>query len=148
MPALAGLPGAFNGLRRYQCGGRGGPDYYTDVPAGPIAIKNVADLYVYPNGLRAVKISGATVLEWLERSASAFRRIDAQRNDPQPLLDETFAAYNFDVFDGVTYAIDVTRAACTTIMTAPLVAPGLASHRRSAGSTASALDLPRSRFSS
>ena len=32
----------------FKAGGRGGPDYYTDVPAGPIAIRNVADLYLYP----------------------------------------------------------------------------------------------------
>ena len=60
----------------FKCGGRGGPDYYTDVAAGPIAIKNVADLYLYPNGLRVVKVDGATLREWLERSAALFRRID------------------------------------------------------------------------
>ena len=32
----------------FKAGGRGGPDYYTDVPAGDVAIKNVADLYLYP----------------------------------------------------------------------------------------------------
>ncbi|MGB5067496.1 MAG: bifunctional 2',3'-cyclic-nucleotide 2'-phosphodiesterase/3'-nucleotidase, partial [Albidovulum sp.] len=33
----------------FKAGGRGGPDYYTDVAAGDVAIKNVADLYLYPN---------------------------------------------------------------------------------------------------
>ena len=60
MPALAGLP-ILSAAAPFKCGGRGGPDYYTDVAAGPVAIKNVADLYVYPNGLRVVKISGASV---------------------------------------------------------------------------------------
>lgn len=32
----------------FKAGGRGGADYYTDVPAGDIAIKNVADLYLIP----------------------------------------------------------------------------------------------------
>ena len=27
----------------FKAGGRSGPDYYTDVPAGDIAIKNVSD---------------------------------------------------------------------------------------------------------
>ena len=31
--------------------------------------------------------------------------------DEQPLLDPAFAAYNFDVIDGVEYAIDVTQPA-------------------------------------
>ncbi len=43
----------------FKAGGRGGPDYYTDVPAGNVAIKNVADLYLYPNTVRAVKVTGA-----------------------------------------------------------------------------------------
>jgi 2',3'-cyclic-nucleotide 2'-phosphodiesterase/3'-nucleotidase len=110
VPALAGLP-ILSAAAPFKCGGRGGPDYYTDVAAGPVAIKNVADLYVYPNGLRVVKIPGATVREWLERSVSLFLRIDPKSREPQPLLDGAFAAYNFDVIDGVSYAVDVTQPA-------------------------------------
>ena len=43
----------------FKAGGKPGPDYYTDVPVGPVAIKNVADLYLYPNTIRAVEITGA-----------------------------------------------------------------------------------------
>ena len=107
-PALADLP-ILSAAAPFKSGGRGGPDYYTDVPAGPIAIKNVADLYLYPNALRAVKIDGATLAEWLERSAGAFLRIDPELTSEQPLLDPAFPAYNFDVIDGVTYRIDVTQ---------------------------------------
>ena len=39
--------------------GFGGPNDYTDVPAGPLAIHNAADLYLYPNTLTAVKVAGA-----------------------------------------------------------------------------------------
>ena len=109
MPELAGLP-ILSAAAPFKSGGRGGPDYYTDVPAGPIAIKNVADLYLYPNTLRIVRIDGAAVREWLERSAGVFRRIDPHATSEQALLDPNFAAYNFDVLDGVTYAIDVTQA--------------------------------------
>ena len=108
MPALAGLP-ILSAAAPFKSGGRGGPDYYTDVKAGPIAIKNVADIYLYPNTLRAVKVNGATVREWLERSAGLFRRVDPSRAAEQPLLDAAFASYNFDVIDGVTYRIDVTQ---------------------------------------
>jgi 2',3'-cyclic-nucleotide 2'-phosphodiesterase / 3'-nucleotidase len=94
--------------KRFKAGGRGGPDYYTDVPAGPVAIKNVADLYLYPNTVRAVLVDGATVKEWLERSAGIFRRIDPKGGE-QVLIDDGFPSYNFDVIDGVTYEIDVTQ---------------------------------------
>lgn len=108
LPALAGLP-ILSAAAPFKAGGRGGPDYYTDVAAGPIAIKDIADLYVYPNALRAVRIDGATLREWLERSAGAFLRIDPDARGEQPLVDATFASYNFDVIDGVSYAIDVTQ---------------------------------------
>jgi len=92
-----------------KCGGRAGPHFYTDIAAGPIAIKDVADIYPYPNTLRAVRVDGATLAEWLERSASIFRRIDPNSRDEQPLLPPAFAAYNFDVIDGVEYLIDVAQ---------------------------------------
>ncbi|HLW91550.1 MAG TPA: bifunctional 2',3'-cyclic-nucleotide 2'-phosphodiesterase/3'-nucleotidase [Roseiarcus sp.] len=109
MPALAGLP-ILSAAAPFKSGGRGGPDYYTDVKAGAIALKNVADIYLYPNTIRIVKVSGAIVREWLERSAGTFLRIDPAETKEQPLLGTAFASYNFDVIDGVTYEIDVTQA--------------------------------------
>ncbi len=94
----------------FKAGGRGGPDYYTDVPAGAVAIKNVADLYLYPNTVRAVMIDGATVKEWLEMSAGIFNQVEPGKAD-QPLINPDFPSYNYDVIDGVTYRIDLTQPA-------------------------------------
>ena len=107
---IASLP-ILSAAAPFKCGGRSGPYSYTDIAAGPLAIKDVADIYPYPNSLRVVRVDGATLREWLERSASIFRRIDLSRRDEQPLLGSAFAAYNFDVIDGVDYAIDVTEPA-------------------------------------
>ena len=95
----------------FKAGGRGGPEYFTNLPAGEIAIRNVADLYIYPNTARLVKLNGAQVKEWLERSAAQFNRIDPTSTEVQQLISETHPSYNFDVIDGVSYAIDVTQAA-------------------------------------
>jgi 2',3'-cyclic-nucleotide 2'-phosphodiesterase / 3'-nucleotidase len=95
----------------FKAGGRGGSNYFTDVPAGDIAIKNVADLYLYPNTVRAVRITGAQVREWLEKSALVFNRIDTSVTTPQQLVNDVIPAYNFDVMGGVTYRIDVTQPA-------------------------------------
>ncbi|HQZ13776.1 MAG TPA: bifunctional 2',3'-cyclic-nucleotide 2'-phosphodiesterase/3'-nucleotidase [Devosia sp.] len=92
----------------FKAGGRGGPDYYTDVPVGPVAIKNVADLYLYPNTFQALLITGADVKSWLERSAGIFNQIEKGSTD-QELINLAFPAYNFDVIDGVTYKIDVSQ---------------------------------------
>jgi len=95
----------------FKAGGRGGPDYYTDVDTGEIALKHVADLYIYPNTLRAVTLTGAQVREWLEMSAGAFNQIDPSSSAEQALLNPDFPSYNFDVIDGVGYKIDLTQPA-------------------------------------
>ena len=107
---LASLP-VLSASAPFKCGGRGGPDFYTDIAVGPIAIKDVADIYPYPNSVRVVRVDGLTLREWLERSASIFRWVDPASGDEQPLLGPSFASYNFDVIDGVEYAIDVTAPA-------------------------------------
>ena len=94
----------------FKAGGRGGADYYTDVPAGDVAIKNVSDLYLYPNTVRAVAITGAQVKEWLEMSAGIFKQVEPGKAD-QTLIDADFPSYNFDVIDGVTYRIDISKPA-------------------------------------
>ncbi len=108
-PALSGAP-ILSAAAPFKVGGRGGPDYFTNVAAGPIAIKNVADIYLYPNTLRVVKIDGATLREWLERSAGVFAQIDPTSPHEQSLHEPSFPSYNFDVIDGVTYAIDLSQA--------------------------------------
>jgi 2',3'-cyclic-nucleotide 2'-phosphodiesterase/3'-nucleotidase len=86
-------------------------DDYTDIEPGPLAIHSAADLYLYPNTLTAVKIDGALVKSWLEKSAGRFNRIDPAKREPQQLVNHKFSGYNFDVIQGgLTYAIDVTRA--------------------------------------
>ncbi|MGK6313069.1 bifunctional 2',3'-cyclic-nucleotide 2'-phosphodiesterase/3'-nucleotidase [Neorhizobium sp. DT-125] len=92
----------------FKAGGRGGAEYFTDVPAGDIAIKNVADLYLYPNTVQAVLISGEQVKNWLEMSAGMFNQVEAGAKDA-PLLNNDFPSYNYDVIDGVTYQIDLSQ---------------------------------------
>ncbi|WP_170405487.1 bifunctional 2',3'-cyclic-nucleotide 2'-phosphodiesterase/3'-nucleotidase [Ruegeria arenilitoris] len=102
-----GLP-ILSAAAPFKAGGRGGPEYYTDVPVGDVAIKNVADLYLYPNTVRAVRVNGAQVRGWLERSAGMFNQIEAGSKDAI-LLNPSFPSYNFDVMDGVTYQIDLSQ---------------------------------------
>ncbi|MGR3572470.1 bifunctional 2',3'-cyclic-nucleotide 2'-phosphodiesterase/3'-nucleotidase [Brevirhabdus sp.] len=102
-----GLP-ILSAAAPFKAGGRGGPDYYTDVPKGDVAIKNVSDLYLYPNTVRAVLVTGDQLRGWLERSAGIFNRIEPGKPD-QLLLNADFPSYNFDVIDGVSYKIDLSQ---------------------------------------
>ena len=103
----AGIP-VLSAAAPFKAGGRGGPDYYTEVPPGAVAIRNVADLYLYPNTVQAVLVTGAQVKEWLEMSAGIFNQIEPGGSD-QPLINPEFPSYNFDVIDGVNYRIDLSQ---------------------------------------
>ncbi len=91
--------------------GFGGGNDYTDVAAGNVAINNAADLYLYPNTIYAVKVTGQDVKNWLETAAKRFNRIDPSKSAEQELIS-SFPGYNFDMFTSkdISYEIDVTQA--------------------------------------
>lgn len=109
-PQLAGLP-LLSAAAAFRSGASGAGDY-TDVKPGPLTLRSAADLYLYANTLAAVKIDGAELKAWLERSAERFNRIDPKSRAPQPLINRRFAGYNFDQIqaDGLHYVIDVSQA--------------------------------------
>jgi 2',3'-cyclic-nucleotide 2'-phosphodiesterase/3'-nucleotidase len=94
-------------------GGRNGPGDFTYVKQGNIAINNAADLYLYPNTLQVVRVSGDIVRQWLEKTAEQFRQIDPGQVAPQDLIDTGFPTFNFDVLyaagNALRYEIDVTH---------------------------------------
>jgi 2',3'-cyclic-nucleotide 2'-phosphodiesterase/3'-nucleotidase len=94
----------------FKMGGRGGAEFYTDVPAGDLAMRHIADLYLFPNRIRALCVTGADLAEWLERAAGLFNQLQPGRQD-QPLLNPAMPATEFDVIDGVTWAIDLAQPA-------------------------------------
>lgn len=89
--------------------GYGGVDNFTNVKSGTLVLKNIADLYLYDNNVvNAVKVTGATLKEWLEWSAGQYNTIDPSKTEEQMIINNDFPTYNFDVIDGVTYEVDVT----------------------------------------
>ncbi|QMV13172.1 bifunctional 2',3'-cyclic-nucleotide 2'-phosphodiesterase/3'-nucleotidase [Vibrio spartinae] len=111
-PDLDGLP-VLSAAAPFKAGGRkNDPTNYTEVESGQLTFRNAADLYLYPNTLVALKITGRELKEWLECSAGQFNRIDPTQTAPQYLIDwDGFRTYNFDVIDGIKYQIDVTQPA-------------------------------------
>lgn len=73
---------------------------------GPITIADMAELYPYENNvLRAVRISGRQLRQYLEFSARYFRagpRIDS-------LVDPGIPGFNYDIVAGVDYVVDIAR---------------------------------------
>ena len=108
LPQYASLP-VLSVSAPFKSGFQGGKDF-TDVAAGPLAIYNAADLYLYPNTVYAVKVNGADIKSWLEAAAKRFNQIDVNKTSEQ-LLISSFPGYNFDMFTtaDMQYEIDVTQ---------------------------------------
>lgn len=111
-PDLADIP-VLSAAAPFKAGGRkNDPGNFTEVESGQLTFRNAADLYLYPNTLVAMKVTGKEVKEWLECTAGQFKQIDVNSTVPQQLIDwDGFRTYNFDVIDGVNYQIDVTKPA-------------------------------------
>ncbi|MYM73627.1 bifunctional 2',3'-cyclic-nucleotide 2'-phosphodiesterase/3'-nucleotidase [Duganella sp. FT134W] len=109
LPQYAALP-VLSMASPFKTGAAGVADY-TDVKPGAVALNNAADLYLYPNALHAVKLNGAQLKAWLEKSAERFNRIDPAATAPQEQVNTGFAGFNFDMLTNadIRYQIDVTQ---------------------------------------
>ncbi|MBG0812474.1 bifunctional 2',3'-cyclic-nucleotide 2'-phosphodiesterase/3'-nucleotidase [Methylosinus sp. H3A] len=112
-PLLEGTPHAGLPLLSAIAPFRAGytPDSYIDLGPGPVALRDVADIYPYPNALVAVRVTGAALREWLECAARVFRRVDRDATGPQLLIDRRTPSYHFDVIAGLQYRIDLSAPA-------------------------------------
>ena len=108
LPQYASLP-VLSTASPFKTGFAGGADF-TDIKAGDIAINNAADLYLFPNTLYAVKVTGAGLKDWLEAAARRFRQIDPAMTAEQSLTS-TAPGYTFDIITdrNFSYEIDVTQ---------------------------------------
>lgn len=94
----------------FKAGGRGGPRNYVDIPAGPMALRHVADLYIFPNTIAALKVTGAELADWLENAMGLYRQIRPGLAD-QPLIDPDFPSYNHDRILGLSFELDLSSPA-------------------------------------
>ncbi|MEX0339131.1 MAG: 5'-nucleotidase C-terminal domain-containing protein, partial [Arenibacterium sp.] len=103
LPLLSAVsPGKF--------GARAGPTSFTDVPAGPLLHRHLVDLQIFPNKLRVVLVTGAQIRDWLEMSASLFRRIKPC-SDGDALLNPDVPGHEFDVLHVLTYEFALSQEA-------------------------------------
>jgi 2',3'-cyclic-nucleotide 2'-phosphodiesterase/3'-nucleotidase len=109
LPKLASLP-VLSMTAAFKSG-YAGPGDYTDVAPGSLALNNAADLYLYPNSLYVVKVSGAELKGWLETAAKRFNTIDPALTTPQELINPGHPSFNFDTVTSkdFAYRIDVTK---------------------------------------
>lgn len=77
--------------------------------AGEFMKKDVANIYKYPNTLMGVNITGANLKDYMEWSAGYFNT--HEKGDVTISFNPKVRGYNFDMFAGVTYDIDISKPA-------------------------------------
>ena len=89
------------------------PAYSLDasLDAGPITEAELARLYPYDNTLRAIRISGRQLRDYLEFSARYFRTFAGDTGRTTSLIDERIPGYNYDIVAGADYVLDISRPA-------------------------------------
>ncbi|MHA7280602.1 bifunctional metallophosphatase/5'-nucleotidase [Arthrobacter sp. MDT2-2] len=81
------------------------------IPEGPVTIRDMAGLYVFPNTLFGVEMTGAQVKDYLEYSAKYFTQTaPGAPVDPATLTNAAGTPdYNYDMMSGVSYDIDISK---------------------------------------
>lgn len=76
---------------------------------GEFKKKDVAFIYKYPNTLVGVNITGENLIAYMEWSASYYNT--ATEGDLTVSFNPSIRGYNYDMFSGVTYDIDISKPA-------------------------------------
>ena len=78
------------------------------IAKGPVSVRDIAGLYVYENTLAVLEVTGQQLKEALEHSAKYYKAYVPGKPLTE-LIDEKIPAYNFDIAEGVTYDLDISK---------------------------------------
>src|ERR1044072_3904996 len=78
------------------------------IAKGPVTVRDIAGLYVYENTLVVLEITGQQLKGALEHAAKYFKAY-VPGKAASDLVDEKIPAYNFDIAEGVTYDLDISK---------------------------------------
>ena len=78
------------------------------IDKGPVTVRDVTELYVYENTLAVLEVTGQQLKDALEHSAKYYNTYEAGKT-PRELINDKIPAYNFDIAEGVTYDLDISK---------------------------------------
>ncbi len=81
----------------------------SNLPYGNINYANIFDIYKYPNTLIGVEVTGEQLKKYMEWSAAYYNTYN--KGDVTISFNENVRSYNYDMFAGVTYKIDISKPA-------------------------------------
>jgi 2',3'-cyclic-nucleotide 2'-phosphodiesterase/3'-nucleotidase len=81
------------------------------IPQGQIALRDAYSSYIYDNTLYVLEINGDILRRALEKDAEYFLPVDPRNlpADPKGIVSPQVPDYNWDIYTGVDYTIDLTR---------------------------------------
>jgi 2',3'-cyclic-nucleotide 2'-phosphodiesterase/3'-nucleotidase len=78
------------------------------LPKGAITVRDIAGLYIYENTLVVIEVTGQQLKDALEHSAEYFLPF-APGKTPMQLVNDKIPGFNYDIAEGVTYDLDLTK---------------------------------------
>ena len=78
------------------------------ISKGPVTVREIAGIYEYENTLVTLELTGQQLKDALEHSAHYFREYQPGKSLAE-LVDQRIPGYNFDMAEGVSYELDVTK---------------------------------------
>ena len=79
------------------------------IPAGDVSIRDIAAVYVYPNSLRGIVMTGEDLEDYLEHSAEYFKPVSSSGpfTSADVIGNGGIRSYCYDVIQGLSYDIDL-----------------------------------------
>jgi len=90
----------------------------SNLKAGDFKKKDVAYIYKYPNTLIGLNITGENLKKYMEWSAAYYNT--HKPGDLTISFNEKIRGYNYDMFSGVTYEIDLSKEAGNRVINAEI----------------------------
>ncbi|MEB3283307.1 MAG: 5'-nucleotidase C-terminal domain-containing protein [Lyngbya sp.] len=81
------------------------------IDAGEITLREAYSIYVYDNRLFILEITGDILRRALEKNAAYFKQVnpDALPDNPEEVIAENMRDYNWDIYHGIDYTVDITK---------------------------------------
>ncbi|KLO21807.1 2', 3'-cyclic nucleotide 2'-phosphodiesterase [Marinitoga sp. 1197] len=77
--------------------------------SGPVTLRDINGVYIYPNTLKVLKVTGKDIKDAIERSADYFVLKDGKVEVNKSWVDPKPQHYNYDMWEGIRYIIDVNK---------------------------------------
>ncbi|MGC8954897.1 MAG: 5'-nucleotidase C-terminal domain-containing protein [Fervidobacterium sp.] len=77
--------------------------------SGPITLRDINAVYIYPNTLKVIKVKGKDIKAALERSADYFVFENGFAKENKTWVEPKVQRYNYDMWEGISYKIVLNR---------------------------------------